>query len=222
MKSQKTNAFQLAVAGGVLVLVLVCATFAWFASGNFATVSQILASVSAPDVPSQFNSIQYENASGIWVAYNGQELELEPGKTWKFQVYFTAKETDTLTMTLNQISAQLRKSEEISTTKPQTDSEETSKVPVTAYAVVTEDQMLSDVLLVKINDGEFEPLDINGSSAVIVNNKEVGKKPSDQQQYIYTYEIKMAESAGNDYMDKVLSFVLEANLTSQDSTESEG
>ena len=224
MKSQKTNAFQLAVAGGVLVLVLVCATFAWFAVGNLATVSQILASVSSPKVPSQFNSIQYEQSNNIWSTYSGQHLELVPGKTWKFKVYFTAQPTDTLKMSLSQISAELR--------EPQTENDvqeegtETTAAPVDIYNPVVEENMLSKVMLVSVNGGAFQNIDElagDGEAAVIFNGV-VGQKPENATQYEYTYEIKMAENAGNIYMNKVLSFVLEADLISADepSSESEG
>ncbi|MBR6620650.1 MAG: hypothetical protein IKK85_09920 [Clostridia bacterium] len=218
MKSQKTNAFQLAVAGGVLVLVLVCATFAWFAVGNHASVGQILASVSSPKVPSQFNSIQYEQSNNIWSTYNGQHLELVPGKTWRFKVYFTAQPTDTLKMSLSQISAELR--------EPQTESDvqegtETTAAPVDIYNPVVEENMLSKVLLVSVNGGAFQSIDElagDGASALIFNGV-VGEKPENATQYEYTYEIKMDENAGNIYMDKVLSFVLEADLITEESGE---
>lgn len=219
MKSQKTNAFQLAVAGGVLVLVLVCATFAWFAVGNHASVGQILASVSSPKVPSQFNSIQYEQSNNIWSTYNGQHLELVPGKTWRFKVYFTAQPTDTLKMSLSQISAELR--------EPQTESDvqeegtETTAAPVDIYNPVVEENMLSKVLLVSVNGGAFQSIDElagDGASALIFNGV-VGEKPENATQYEYTYEIKMDENARNIYMDKVLSFVLEADLITEESGE---
>ncbi len=216
MKSQKTNAFQLAVAGGVLVLVLVCATFAWFAVGNHASVGQILASVSSPKVPSQFNSIQYEQSMNVWSEYSGQHLELVPGKTWKFKVYFTAQPTDTLKMTLSQISAELREPE--SESDVQEESTSTTAAPVDVYNPIVEENMLSKVLLVSVNGGAFQniaELAGDGASALIFNGV-VGEKPENATQYEYTYEIKMDENAGNIYMDKVLSFVLEADLITEE------
>ena len=228
MKSQKTNAFQLAVAGGVLVLVLVCATFAWFATGgNFATVSQILASVSSPKVPSQFNAIQYRESSDIWSNYNGQILEIVPGKEWEFKVYFTAKENDKLTMKLTQISAELREPEsETETTTSSVQGDGTTEAPATPYEPVPDISGLSGKLLVSVNDGEFKPLVIEDYSAVIVpNDVDDGiideDLPEGQTQYEYKYTIKLDENAGNEYMDKVLSFVLEADLISSEETSSE-
>lgn len=231
MKSQKTNAFQLAVAGGVLVLVLVCATFAWFATGSHASVGQILAEVFAPKVPSQFNSIQYRESSDIWSNYNGQILEIVPGKEWEFKVYFTAKKKDKLTMKLTQISAELREPEsETETTTSSVQGGDTTEAPVTPYNPVPDISGFSGKLLVSVNGGKFRPLEITDYSAVILPYEYEDEKddgiidedmPEGQTQYEYKYTIKLAEDAGNEYMDKVLSFVLEADLISSEGTSSE-
>ena len=204
MKSQKTNAFQLAIAGGVLVLVLVCATFAWFAVGENAWVNRIVASLTSPEVPSQLNSIEYLDGSE-WVGYNGGHLDIQPGQSYNFRVKFTAKETDTLTMALSDISASLREPESAE------DNGGTNTESTTAFQVVTEENMLSDVLYINLNNSGFVPLPSDG---VIVNNKVVDPscRVEDTPQYVYEYQIKMLESADNTYAGKKLSFVLAVSL----------
>ncbi|MBR4049037.1 MAG: hypothetical protein IKK09_00925 [Clostridia bacterium] len=204
MKSQKTNAFQLAIAGGVLVLVLVCATFAWFAVGDHAWVSKITASLASPDVPSQLNSIEYHDGSE-WVGYNGGHLDIQPGQVYSFRVKFTAKEDDRLTMALSDISASLREPESAEDNGDEVIEE------TTRFQVVTEENMLSDVLHIKLNKGEYVPIPSDG---VIVNNKVVDPscKVENSPQYVYEYQIKMLESADNTYAGKKLSFVMAVSL----------
>lgn len=217
MKSQKTNAFQLAIAGGVLVLVLVCATFAWFAVGDHAWVNKIIASIASPDVPSQLNSIEYQDGSE-WVTYNGGHLDIQPGQIYNFRVKFTAKETDKLTMALEDISASLRDPEAAE------DNGDENIEATTKFQVVTEENMLSDVLYIKLNNGEFVPIPNNG---VIINNEPVDSSCNvkDTPQYVYEYQIKMLESADNTYAGKKLSFVMAISLpvdTEGDSAQAEG
>ena len=218
MKSQKTNAFQLAIAGGVLVLVLVCATFAWFAVGDHAWVSKITASLTSPEVPSQLNSIEYLDGSE-WVGYHGGHLDIQPGQVYNFRVKFTAKETDTLTMALSDISASLREPENPDEENGDTNVEETTK-----FQIVTEENMLSEVLQISLNKGEFTAMPDDG---IIVNNKTVDPacKQGDTPQYVYEYQIKMLESADNTYAGKKLSFVMSINLpdgTEGDNAQAEG
>ena len=217
MKSQKTNAFQLAIAGGVLVLVLVCATFAWYAVGDHALVSRITATLKAPDVPSQLNSIEYYDGS-TWVGYNGGHLDIQPGQAYTFRVKFTAREDDVLTMSLTDISASLREPETV------TEEGEENVEETTRFEVVTEEKMLSDVLYIKVNDGDFVPLPSDGK---IVDNETVdpSRKDKNSPQYVYEYQIKMLESADNTYAGKKLSFVLAVSLpdgTEGDDTQAEG
>ena len=217
MKSQKTNAFQLAIAGGVLVLVLVCATFAWFAVGDHAWVNKITATLKAPDVPSQLNSIEYHDGS-TWVGYNGDHLDIQPGQVYTFRVKFTAKEDDVLTMALTDISASLREPETVAE-EGEENVEETTK-----FEVVTEENMLSDVLYINLNNGGFKPLPSDGK---IVDNEKVdpSRKDANSPQYVYEYQIKMLESADHTYAGKKLSFVLAVSLpdaTEGDDTQAEG
>lgn len=204
MKSQKTNAFQLAIAGGVLVLVLVCATFAWFAVGDHAWVSKITASLASPDVPSQLNSIEYHDGSE-WVGYNGGHLDIQPGQAYSFRVKFTAKEDDRLTLSLSDISASLREPESAEDNGDEVIEE------TTRFQVVEEENMLSDVLYIKLNNGDFVPIPPDG---VIVNNEVVDPscKVENSPQYVYEYQIKMLESADNTYAGKKLSFVMSVSL----------
>ena len=218
MKSQKTNAFQLAIAGGVLVLVLVCATFAWFAVGDHAWVSKITASLTSPEVPSQLNSIEYHNGS-TWVGYNGGHLDIQPGQVYSFRVKFTAKENDTLTMALTDISASLREPEAPDEENGDANVEETTK-----FQVVTDENMLSDVLQIKLNGGEYKPMPSDGK---IVDNEPVDltRKEENSPQYVYEYQIKMLETADTTYAGKKLSFVLAVSLpdaTEGDNAQAEG
>ncbi len=217
MKSQKTNAFQLAIAGGVLVLVLVCATFAWFAVGDHAWVSKITASLASPDVPSQLNSIEYHDGS-TWVGYNGDHLDIQPGQVYSFRVKFTAKEDDRLTMALSDISASLREPESAEDNGDEVIEE------TTRFQVVEEENMLSDVLYIKLNNGDFEPIPDDGK---IVDNEKVdlSRKDKNSPQYIYEYQIKMLESADTTYAGKKLSFVMSVSLpdsTEGDNAQAEG
>ncbi len=218
MKGQKTNAFQLTIAGAVLVLVLVCATFAWFAVGDRAVVNKILASISSPEVPSQVNSIEYVSSDGTWKSYDGDALEILPGQIWKFRVKFTASETDTVTMTMRDISAKLREIE--STTAGSSD--ETQSSP--SYTPVTEDDMLTDMLLVKVNEkDDFKVIDVKGTTAELISETvDSSCKAQNSPQYTYVYEIKMSEEAGNKYMDKALSFILEVGFPLSDDGAAEG
>lgn len=217
MKSQKTNAFQLAIAGGVLVLVLVCATFAWFAVGDHAWVQKITASLTPPEVPSQLNSIEYLDGSE-WVGYHGGHLDIQPGQVYSFRVKFTAKEDDRLTMALSDISASLREPESAEDNGDEV-IEETTK-----FQVVTEENMLFDVLYIKLNKGEYVPIPSDG---VIVNNKVVDPscRVENTPQYVYEYQIKMLETADKTYAGKKLSFVMSVSLpdeTEGDNAQAEG
>lgn len=218
MKSQKTNAFQLAIAGGVLVLVLVCATFAWFAVGDHAWVSKITASLASPDVPSQLNSIEYYDGS-TWVGYNGDHLDIQPGQVYSFRVKFTAKEDDRLTMALSDISASLREPE-----SPEEENGDDNNAATPDFEVVTEENMLSDVLYIKLNNGEFVPIPSDGK---IVDNKTVESscRVENTPQYVYEYQIKMLETADKTYAGKKLSFVMSVSLpdeTEGDNAQAEG
>lgn len=221
MKSQKTNAFQLAIAGGVLVLVLVCATFAWFAVGDHAWVNKIIASIASPDVPSQLNSIEYKS-DGDWKTYDGGQLEMLPGQVWSFRIKFTAQPTDTVTMTMRDISASFRE-------LPEGDENENDGAAqsTTQFPIVTKDKMLSNVLQYRINPTEnmsFSNVEVKDSSFTLISEtvKEI-YKTDNSYQYTYIYELKLKEDAGNDYMDMLLSFVMDVNLpTADDSGEAEG
>lgn len=218
MKSQKTNAFQLAIAGGVLVLVLVCATFAWFAVGDHAWVSKITASLTPPEVPSQLNSIEYQSGD-YWVPYDGSHLDIEPGKAYTFRVKFTAKENDPVTIAMRDFSVTFREA-------TSADSETESGEATTEYKVVTEPLMLSDMLEYRLNPKSEEdtfvklPVDKATNSAVIVNNEVVDStcKIGETLQYCYVYEIRLSGDAGNDYMGKKLSFVMTVDLPNSDSS----
>lgn len=223
MKSQKTNAFQLAIAGGVLVLVLVCATFAWFAVGDHAWVNPFEVGISSPDVPSQLNSIEYWEGEE-WVVYNGGHLDILPGQTYTFRIKFTAREGDKISMSFNDISADLR--EPVSSSEEGTDSNEQPIV----YTPVTKELMLSDVLWYTLNDedGEFKQIRPYGSedtSLTILPETvvdETCKESENSMQYTYVYQIRMDESAGNEYMGEKLSFALVVNLPKSETPEENG
>ncbi len=223
MKSQKTNAFQLAIAGGVLVLVLVCATFAWFAVGDHAWVEKITASIASPDVPSQLNSIEYREGAD-WVVYNGGHLDIVPGQTYTFRIKFTAKKGDRISMSLNDISADLR--EPVSASEEGNDTNEAT----TVYTPVLESLMLSDMLWYTLNDenGEFKqlrPFGSTGSSLVILPETTVDENCKESEismQYTYVYQIRMDEKAGNEYMGKKLSFAMVVSLPNNETPDENG
>lgn len=216
MKSQKTNAFQLAVAGGVLALVLVCATFAWFSSGDHSWVSKIAATIATPSVPSQLNSIEYREGES-WKNYGGDVLEVVPGQEWQFRINFTAKKGEVLEVIMSGLSASLREKEEeesVSSSQDDSTAESTTKETTT---VVTEANMLSEVLEIKINDGEYNPL--VPSDGHIVLRENVGDPDDEFNHHTYTYTIRMKPEAKNLYMDKVISFLMDVTVSGKSVTE---
>lgn len=212
MKSQRTNAFQLAIAGAVLVLVIICATFAWFAVGDHAFVNDISASVASPDVPSQLNSIQYKKGDD-WELYDGGELSIIPGQEWAFKISFTAKTGDPLKINLSDLSASARVPE----TTSQDDGNQ-SEENKTEYTTVISDNMLSDVLEIEVYevDKNGNETQIPDSSKALANGlmyeETITTDDGNVQTLSRIYKIKMKENAGNIYMDKLLSFVIGVTL----------
>ena len=96
MKTQKTNTIQLIIAGFVVVLVAVCATFAWYASGDRSWVKGIFANMESPSteesIDSGISEIQiYDPDKGTWVEYDDEiPLEFVPGQFYNFKVLFNA------------------------------------------------------------------------------------------------------------------------------------
>lgn len=96
MKTQKTNTIQLIIAGFVVVLVAVCATFAWYASGDRSWVEGIFAKMESPSteesIDSGISEIQiYDPVSENWENYDGEiPLDFVPGQLYNFKVLFKA------------------------------------------------------------------------------------------------------------------------------------
>lgn len=96
MKAQKTNTVQLIIAGFVVVLVAVCATFAWYASGDRSWVEGIFAKMESPSteesIDSGISEIQiYDPVSENWENYDGAiPLDFVPGQSYSFKVLFNA------------------------------------------------------------------------------------------------------------------------------------
>lgn len=241
MKGQKTNAFQLAIAGAVLVLVLVCATFAWFASGHGAWVKSIVAQISSPSIPAQLNYIEYSPTGGEeaedWAPYDGEILPIEPGQEWHFRVAFNAASSDKIQMRLVNIHNENRlpeKPEEGDDTGSSSgegespDDAESGKEPASTLAPTDTPALLAGVLEYRVNsnnDDDYKTLSLEAGNrtAVIYGPKQVGGTgPS----YMYYYDIKMSEGAGNEYMNQDFSCDLElifgSTLETTSKTSAEG
>lgn len=101
MKTMKTNTVQLIIAGVVVVLVAVCATFAWYAAGSFSKVSHIGAKMESPSteagIESGISEIQiYDPENSRWNTYDGEiPLSFVPGQSYSFKVLFKADVTQT-------------------------------------------------------------------------------------------------------------------------------
>lgn len=214
MKSHKTNAFQLAVAGGVLVLVLICATFAWFAVSNTAVVRQFLANVAVPEIQSQLNQIEYSPTGGAdaadWAVYNGDPLDIEPGQTLHFRVKFTATETQAVSMKLINIADYHR--EPVTYDETQT-GEESSTVEATTLADTETAALLAGILQYSIgaDSTDFSSLTLDSTNrAASLGTYKVSDMPYSTGQYICYYNIKMPGGLENvdysDYMNLKLSF----------------
>lgn len=219
MKSQKTNAFQLAVAGAVLVLVLVCATFAWFAVGDHAFVNKILASISSPEIPAQINSIEYSPTGGAdatdWSSYNGEKLTIEPGKVLHFRVSFTAAQTDNVEMNLINIDGSYRQPETTTegetTTSPSGEGETQSTQPATTLPATDTAAKLAAMLEYRVHpdaQSAFTKLSLESDNrtANILEPAQVESKYLSGVQYVYYYDIKMSDEASNEYMNSEISF----------------
>ncbi len=219
MKSQKTNAFQLAVAGGVLVLVLVCATFAWFAAGDFSFIRGILAGMTPHEIPTQINQVEYSPTGGSdatdWAVYNGSMLDIEPGQTHHFRVKFTALGTDVFTLNLNNIDSSYR----APAPDPEIQEGEESSAESIILPPADEPAKLAGLLQYSVNGSEFKQIVIDSSTnrTAVLGDVAAPYKVSDMYyengQYICYYDIKMVGGAENvnykEYMNLQLSFDLE-------------
>ncbi len=99
MKDMKKNSVQLIIAGIVVVLVAICGTFAWFATGERSWVRHIGANMESPSTEESINSgiseIQiYDPVSENWKNYDGEiPLSFVPGQSYSFKVLFNADES---------------------------------------------------------------------------------------------------------------------------------
>lgn len=206
MKSQKTNAFQLMVAGAVLVLVLVCGTFAWFAVGSHANLRGLLATISHSGIPNQLNSIHYSEDGENWQKYDGQSLAMEPGKVWYFKAGFTATVDSAVGMKLVNIDGSYRAPVETSTN-------EGEEIEITTLPPSDSVARLAEVLQYRVNPtgaDSFTDLTLQegNRTATILPAAVVDPNRKEGVQYVYYYELKMKEGATTDYSDLSLSFDL--------------
>ncbi len=204
MKSQKTNAFQLAIAGAVLVLVLACSTFAWIAIVNSADVRGIFATLGAHAAPNQVNYIKYSEDGENWLTYDGQNLELEPGKQWRFEVGFTADDDAVMKMYLDNFSSTLRLPTD------EDDGEQGEAATLSAEGDAVD---LKNVLMYRMNPSDKSPylpltFDENGGSALIWGPANPDTSFKKDGQYVYRYDLKLSEEAGSEYEGLTLSFDL--------------
>ncbi len=218
MKSQRTNAFQLMVAGAVLVLVLVCGTFAWFAVGNFSNLRNVLASIGNAGIPNQLNSIQYSENGESWEEYDGQKLAMEPGKVWYFRAGFTAGDGTAVRMSLVNIDGTYR--EPVKPSSEEDGSAETATLPTAAAAA-----KFTEVLEYRLgqnNDAAFTKLalEADNRTAVIMPAKQAVSFPKEGVQYLSYYQIKMSEEATlEEYRNLSVSFDLQLEFQDTLTTE---
>lgn len=212
MKGQKSNAFQLAVAGGVLLLVLVCATFAWFAASNFAFVRQIQTLLSGPSMPdNQVNQIQYSPTGGAeatdWTDYDpSTQLSFIPGQEYHFRVVYTTEAAGNITMKLIKLTDMYRNPQQENNGTPDEDDAGESAEP---FESIIGEHSLVNILQYSTGTGtaQYSPLVLNGSEAKLstfgVDNGGI--------HYFY-YSLYMPGELENvefkNYMNRALSFEL--------------
>lgn len=178
MKGQKTNAFQLAIAGGVLVLVLICATFAWFALSDSAFVNQIKANASSPSVPdNQVNKIQYSPTGGAeatdWTDYDPSEsLGFIPGQEYHFRVMYTTEDAGTVTMKLTKLTDEYREPPEETITETVSDgsepTQEATERPTEEFVPIIGENSLTKIIQYSTGNSdnpEYSDLEITNFEA---------------------------------------------------------
>lgn len=194
MKTKKTNAVQLVVAGIALVFVAICGTFAWFAVSEASRVNKIEANAASPSIESGFGEIQiYDPTLKDWVEYDGEDpLSFIPGQSYSFRVTFYAGDSQHVWLRLNDI----------------TDSggdEQYQLYNALAYRV--KDSADSDSAYSPLSNVITES---EGSLvAEIVSTRPASEFEQQTQKRVCYYDLQLPGTAGNGYFNKTFNASVE-------------
>lgn len=193
MKDMNKNTVQLIIAGIVVVLVAICGTFAWFATGDHSWVKNIGATLESPSteesIDSGISDIQiYDPLGGYWDDYDSESpLNFVPGQTYSFKVIFNADESQ---LTWLRFSGFEEPAEG-----------EQGLINALEYSVkFTQDgadDYKSFVIEHKENDVPY--VELISRKPVI----EFGEKEANM--YVLYYDIRLPGTAGNEYSDQVFT-----------------
>lgn len=201
MKDMKKNTIQLIIAGAVVVLVALCGTFAWYASGNFSRVSGITFKMEAPTteeaIDSGISEIQiYDPASGNWSEYDGEiPLNFVPGQSYSFKVIFKADASQHTWLRLTGFEEPAEGSSAL--------------INALEYSVKFASGGTDDYSRFEIKHKEENKpyVELISSKSVSEFTKEEGNK------YVLYYSIQLPGTAGNEYFDQ--SFTADVELIFQ-------
>lgn len=201
MKDTKKNSVQLVIAGIVVVLVAICGTFAWFATGDRSWVRNIGAKMESPSTEESINSgiseIQiYDPVSDNWKNYNGEiPLEFVPGQSYSFKVLFNADESQHNWLRLTGFE------------EPAQD--EVALINALQYSVKFESDSTDEYKSFVIDHKEN-----NDPYAEMVSQKPVAEYTEKENgMYVLYYDIRLPGTAGNEYFDQ--SFTADVELIFQ-------
>lgn len=201
MKDMKKNTMQLIIAGIVVVLVAICGTFAWFATGDRSWVRHIGANVSSPSTEESINSgiseIQiYDPVSGNWKEYDGEiPLEFVPGQSYSFKVLFNADESQHNWLRLTGFEEPVQ--------------DEVALINALQYSVKFESDSTDEYKSFVIDHKEN-----NDPYVEMVSQKPVAEYTEKEKgMYVLYYDIRLPGTAGNEYFDQ--SFTADVELIFQ-------
>ncbi len=190
MKEMKKNTVQLMIAGIVVVLVAVCGTFAWFASGDRSWVKNIVANMESPSTEEAINSgiseIQiYDPISGNWKNYDGEiPLSFVPGQSYSFKVLFNADESQHTWLRFTGIDEPAEG--------------ETALINGLQYSVKFTSDSADDFKHFEIRHKED-----NEPYVELVSQKPVTEfTEKENDLYVLYYDLSLPGTAGNDYFDQ--------------------
>ncbi len=201
MKDMKKNSVQLVIAGIVVVLVAICGTFAWYASGDHSWVRNIGANMSAPSTEESINSgigeIQiYDPVSGNWKNYDGEiPLSFVPNQFYSFKVLFNADESQHNWLRLTGFAEPAEG--------------ESALINALEYSVKFKADSPDDYKSFEIKHKED-----NKPYVELVSQKPVTDYTEKENgMYVLYYDIRLPYTAGNDYFDQ--SFTADVELIFQ-------
>lgn len=201
MKDMKKNSVQLIIAGIVVVLVAICGTFAWFATGERSWVRHIGANMESPSTEESINSgiseIQiYDPVSENWEKYNGEiPLSFVPGQSYSFKVLFNADESQHNWLRLTGFAEPAEG--------------ESALINGLQYSVKFTSDGKDDY-----KDFVISHKEDNKPYVELISQKPVTEyTEKDNGMFVLYYDIKLPGTAGNDYFDQ--SFVADVELIFQ-------